>query len=82
VSLRPCSVDEAMQYHLRNVVQGNVNVEAGRPSARADQRKKELFTEVYNLLNTGGYFINGDLFKSKYDVVNKKYYDDVWARRT
>lgn len=27
----------------------------------------------------GGYFINSDLFKSKYDVLTEKYYD-VWAR--
>jgi len=58
----------------------DVVVSTGAIHHISDQRKKELFTEVYNLLNTGGYFINGDLFKSKYDVVNKKYYDDVWAR--
>jgi tRNA (cmo5U34)-methyltransferase len=46
----------------------------------SDIRKRQLFLEVNNLLNDDGYFINGDLIKSKYDVLNAKYYDDIWAR--
>jgi len=39
----------------------------------------QLFSEVYELLNNKGYFINGDLIKSKYEILDTKYYDDVWA---
>jgi tRNA (cmo5U34)-methyltransferase len=45
-----------------------------------DHRRKPLFKEIFQLMDDGGYFINGDLLKSKYDVLTKKYYDDVWAR--
>jgi len=58
----------------------NVIVSTGAIHHVSDQRKKELFAEVYNLLNNHGYFINGDLVKSKFDILNTKYYDDVWAR--
>lgn len=45
-----------------------------------DYRREEIFREIFELIEDGGYFINGDLFKSKYEVLTKKYYDDVWAR--
>ena len=57
----------------------DVVVSTGAIHHISDIRKKQLFSEVYNLLNTKGYFINGDLLKSKYDVLNTKYYDDIWA---
>lgn len=53
-------------------------------SARAihhlpDERKKSLFREIYKMLETDGCFVNGDLIKSKYEILNRKYYDDIWA---
>lgn len=47
----------------------------------SDIRKRELFSEIYNILNGGGYFINVDLINSQYDVLNKLYYDDIWAHQ-
>lgn len=57
----------------------NVIVSTGAIHHVSDQRKRRLFVEVHRLLNDGGYFINGDLVKSRYDILNTKYYDDVWA---
>lgn len=44
-----------------------------------DARKWMLFAEIHGLLKDGGFFINGELVRSKYDVLNAKYYDDIWA---
>lgn len=57
----------------------DVVVSTGAIHHISDIRKRELFSEVYSLLNNNGYFINGDLIKSRYDAVNTKYYNDVWA---
>ncbi len=57
----------------------DVIVSTGAIHHISDQRNQPLLKEVFGLLNDGGYFINSDLFKSKYDVLNEKYYDDVWA---
>ncbi len=57
----------------------DVIVSTGAIHHVSDIRKKQLFSEVNNLLNDKGYFINGDLHKSSHKVLNTKYYDDIWA---
>ena len=58
----------------------DVIVSTGAIHHISDQRKQPLFKEIFGLLNDDGYFINSDLFKSKYDIMTEMYYDDVWAR--
>ncbi len=53
-------------------------------SARAihhlsDNSKRDLFKQIFSLLEPAGCFINGDLFKSKFEGFNRKYFDEVWA---
>ena len=53
-------------------------------SARAihhlsDNGKRDLFKQVFSLLETAGYFIDGDLIKSRFEGFNHKYIDEVWA---
>lgn len=57
----------------------HVAASAGAIHHIPDKRKKSLFREIYEMLETGGWFVNGDLIKSEYEILNKKYYDDIWA---
>lgn len=43
-----------------------------------DERKKALFRQIFGMLVDGGCFVNGDLIKSKHEILNKKY-EDLWA---
>jgi len=57
----------------------HVVISAGTIHHLADERKRALFQEIFQVLEEGGYFINGDMIKSRYEILNKKYYNDIWA---
>jgi len=42
--------------------------------------EKNNYSRKFTPSDREGYFINGDLIKSQYEILNKKYYDDIWAR--
>ncbi len=44
-----------------------------------DRYKRTLYKQIYRMLEQNGYFLLGDLVKSRYDVFEEKY-EDIWCK--